>query len=115
MAYKSAKRAREKAREYNAAHREKQRLAAKQRYQERSKFLQDYQSEQGCKRCGEARWYMLDFHHRDPSTKEFNISTHWSNGMDRILAEIEKCDVLCKNCHAEVHHEMRLAAADQGT
>src|ERR1017187_10213051 len=57
-----------------------------------------------CQSCGEDHPACLHFHHRNPSEKEFGISrgiTLWSK--KKILAEIEKCDVLCANCHAKLH------------
>lgn len=46
----------------------------------------------------------LEFHHRDPKKKLFDISTGISQCLskDRLLQEISKCDVLCKLHHAEV-------------
>jgi hypothetical protein len=59
-----------------------------------------------CKKCGENRWYCLEFHHRDPKEKEAQISyiiDRWSQ--KRILAEMAKCDILCANCHKAFHWE----------
>lgn len=41
------------------------------------------------------------FHHRNPREKDFCISakSSWSE----IVIELDKCDLLCANCHAEVH------------
>jgi len=60
-----------------------------------------------CARCGYAKCpAALVFHHPDPDGKDFGIS---SNGVSRSFAkckpEIEKCIMLCSNCHAEVHYE----------
>lgn len=56
-----------------------------------------------CMDCGESYpYYVMDFDHRDPAEKEFNVSVlrrGW--GKDRILAEIQKCDLVCANCHRE--------------
>lgn len=57
----------------------------------------------GCNRCGYNRCSRaLDFHHLE-SDKEVSVA----NGMDmargRLLAEIEKCELLCANCHREEH------------
>lgn len=51
--------------------------------------------------CGVDDFRCLDFHHRDPATKEFNIgSCAWGNrGRPALEKEIAKCDVLCANCH----------------
>jgi len=51
----------------------------------------------GYKRCMSA----LHFHHLNPHEKDFNISskTNWNN----IVIELEKCVLLCSNCHCEAH------------
>ncbi len=49
-------------------------------------------------RCVEA----LDFHHLDPGTKLFKISGGHSRSWTSIKAELDKCALLCANCHREV-------------
>jgi hypothetical protein len=46
--------------------------------------------------------HMMDFDHRDPSKKLFTIASGHALLMsrDKLIAEIEKCDVVCANCHA---------------
>lgn len=44
----------------------------------------------------------LDFHHRDPQTKLFNIKTTVPWG--KLVEEAKKCDLLCANCHREEHY-----------
>lgn len=55
--------------------------------------------EKPCTDCnGVFPYYVMDFDHR--SDKEFNISEmHGQYGWTRIKAEIDKCDVVCSNCH----------------
>lgn len=55
-----------------------------------------------CVECGESRTPALQFNHRDPSQKSFTISSVIGSGYSkkRILEEMDKCDVLCANCHA---------------
>lgn len=60
-----------------------------------------------CEICGYNRNIAaLQFHHLDPSLKEHGLdSRKLSNmSMESILKEVEKCQLLCSNCHAEVHH-----------
>ena len=47
----------------------------------------------------------LEFHHRDPITKLFDVSvrSHWGLHNKRMLKEMAKCDVLCRPCHADHH------------
>jgi hypothetical protein len=66
--------------------------------------LNAYKIERGCVQCGERRGPCLEFHHKDPTTKEGNISimlVKWS--VKRLLVEAEKCDVICANCHRMLH------------
>jgi hypothetical protein len=42
------------------------------------------------------------FHHRDPGSKDFLISGK-SFSFERLQQEVDKCDLLCSNCHAELH------------
>lgn len=44
----------------------------------------------------------LVFHHRDPNEKEFGIGNKLAK-WETIKAELDKCDLLCLNCHGEVH------------
>ncbi|MEX0924628.1 MAG: hypothetical protein WDZ82_01665 [Candidatus Paceibacterota bacterium] len=46
----------------------------------------------------------LSFHHKDESKKEFGMSARGlTRSWEKIKAEIEKCVLLCANCHMEVH------------
>lgn len=72
---------------------------------EKRKWVDQYKQNQKCTRCGEDRWWVIDFHHIDPSTKSHDISDiagRFSN--ERVLEEIAKCVTLCRNCHYEFHH-----------
>ena len=45
----------------------------------------------------------LEFHHIDPSQKTFGIAAKgYTNGWDKMKAELDKCVLLCSNCHKEV-------------
>lgn len=57
-----------------------------------------------CVRCGYDKCKAsMDFHHTDPSTKDFEISRRWTISKDLLTEEVNKCIVLCKNCHGEYH------------
>lgn len=61
-----------------------------------------------CKTCGENHPACLEFHHLDPENKDNDIAYMVNTGYSiaRILREIEKCVVLCSNCHRKLHFEM---------
>lgn len=57
-----------------------------------------------CCICGYNKYVgALDFHHVDPSQKEFNISRLRLYTWERVKMELDKCVCVCKNCHAELH------------
>ena len=61
-----------------------------------------------CEKCGYSRALSaLCFHHREPTTKTLNISgvRLTRHSRSRLEAEVDKCDLLCLNCHAEFHDE----------
>lgn len=74
---------------------------------ERYERIQEYKTHKGCKVCGETRHWVLDLHHRDEDTKEYTISNMLRKNMswENILEELEKCDVLCANCHRDWHYK----------
>jgi predicted HNH restriction endonuclease len=49
----------------------------------------------------------LEFHHRDPSQKGFQLSKakSWTFN-ERVKNELDKCQILCSNCHKELHNEL---------
>jgi len=57
-----------------------------------------------CRRCGYDRCIAaLQFHHLDPGTKSFTLSSQGiTRSLDRAREEARKCILLCANCHAEV-------------
>jgi C4-type Zn-finger protein len=56
-----------------------------------------------CSRCGyHKNRGALQFHHRDPSKKEFTVSNSKNLGIEKLRAEAAKCDLICGNCHAEI-------------
>lgn len=53
-----------------------------------------------CVDCGISNAIVLEFDHRDPEQKLMDVATMMlSKRWPRVLAEIEKCDVRCANCH----------------
>ncbi len=56
-----------------------------------------------CQWKGEFQPHQLAFHHLDPATKVIEVAKMGSHSYDKIVKEINKCVVLCRNCHADVH------------
>lgn len=57
-----------------------------------------------CEKCGYNKCISaLEFHHLDPKEKDINISGIKSMDFDKYKAELDKCILLCANCHREIH------------
>lgn len=112
--------------EYDADHHEALRQRnvdrVKAHYQEnkesRKTYTQEYQMRNkiravnylgGACKCGENHPSALQFHHRDPSTKSFGITTKELSSPKKmpwnsmIIPELDKCELLCSNCHFKHH------------
>ena len=62
-----------------------------------------------CADCGiQYPYYVMDFDHRDGASKRFSLHSVHSVTKRAILSEIEKCDIVCANCHRERTHRRRI-------
>lgn len=85
--------------DYHAKHK-KERIMSDQKYREKVNFLKT-----ACKKCGDNRLYLIDFHHVDPTEKQFNINRKTAKSNFSIIEnEVKKCVCLCRNCHMEFHY-----------
>lgn len=88
--------------------------ANKKQYQDRNKATKNQiramirkAKDRPCMDCGVAYpYYVMDFDHRDSTMKEYTISQMIPGGsISSVKREIEKCDVVCSNCHRERTHK----------
>lgn len=72
-----------------------------------------YKRERGCCVCQESDPVVLDFHHRDDSSKSQVLKRQngnrsvWILGWNAMFEEMDKCDVMCSNCHRRYEHMKR--------
>jgi len=98
---------REKAKTWARNNPDKVRKTQRATQRRRAQWYTELKRSLKCERCGyDKHPAALDFHHRDPTTKSFGVGIAAGGGMPEALvrAEMEKCEVLCKNCHAELHN-----------
>jgi 5-methylcytosine-specific restriction endonuclease McrA len=63
-------------------------------------FLQQYKMEKGCSVCGYNEIpQALEFDHIDRSKKKFGMNKAYKYKWSTIMEELEKCVILCANCH----------------
>ena len=57
-----------------------------------------------CIKCGYAKCLgALEFHHRDPGEKDIDFKKIIRRSALKRIEELQKCDLLCSNCHREIH------------
>jgi len=72
-------------------------------------WVDNYKSSLGCGSCGNKDKRCLQLHHRDSETKKRSVAQLIGSGyiFKTVKAEIEKCEVLCANCHSIHHYDER--------
>ncbi len=87
-------------------YRDKLNLDRNKRHHTVQSEFRKFKESQGCSKCGYNKCGdAIDFHHinsHDKKIKQFNPQ-RWYLKDKTILDEIEKCILVCKNCHAEIH------------
>lgn len=74
-------------------------LAQKNRTISNRQYIWDYLKEHPCIHCGESDPVVLEFNHIKSELKIANVSFLVKKTLKVLKAEIEKCEVLCANCH----------------
>ena len=85
------------------------RLYTKQYRHRNRAHVDQIKVERECVHCGESEPVCLDFHHRDRTSKKLDICGLVQTGcsLETLQKEIDKCDILCANCHRKVEAGIR--------
>ena len=61
-----------------------------------------------CEKCGYNKCIAaLEFHHLNPEEKDFGIgSKGYTRSWEKVKEELDKCILVCANCHREIHEEI---------
>lgn len=72
-------------------------------------YVWEYLATHPCIQCGEFDPRVLEFHHRKDEQKEKDIARMVGDGYStpRLQEELDKCDVLCSNCHRKLTMDER--------
>jgi hypothetical protein len=67
----------------------------------KDRWVEEYKLDKGCADCGyKGHPVALQFDHRPGTVKIRDIKSGQHLGWAALMVEIEKCDVVCANCHA---------------
>lgn len=70
----------------------------------------------GCAICGYNKCpAALDFHHVNPEDKKYTLNNAYLSRLtnDKLIEELNKCILLCSNCHRELHYTMKEVKNDE--
>lgn len=92
-------------------HRHKERLIKERTATRRQRKIDLVEYKGGkCEHClAEYHPAVFEFHHRDPTAKEFEIARYLHYPLETVLPEVDKCLLLCANCHRIVHYRLEEA------
>ena len=106
MAYKNKEDQAKSSRKHYLNNKEKIKQRTQNKRKEFNEWFDNLKQSFKCKLCSESRHWVLDFQHRDPKTKEDKVSKiKRTFDKEKVLKEIEKCDILCANCHRDLHYQ----------
>jgi hypothetical protein len=73
--------------------------------QQKQDYIDNYLNTHSCVDCNEDDPIVLEFDHvRGKKINNIGRAMR-SMGMERLIEEIEKCDIRCANCHTRRHNE----------
>jgi hypothetical protein len=77
--------------------------------QENREWLIIYLRKHPCSDCGNRDIRVLEFDHRDPRLKQADVAVLARAGypLRKVIAEVQRCDVRCANCHRIRTHQQR--------
>jgi 5-methylcytosine-specific restriction endonuclease McrA len=78
---------------------EKQIAAVEVHRKRKRVFLHEVLLSNSCSECGEDSIECLDFDHVGEKTVPISVAVGNNWSIDKILSEMQKCDLLCSNCH----------------
>ena len=90
--------------EHKKERREYKRIYNKNKRKEVGDWYKEYKRNLKCSKCGETFYACLEFHHKG-GDKNTEVARLVSNALsiERVKKEIEKCIILCSNCHRKEH------------
>lgn len=88
---------------YDTKYRVQVKARNKATYDANRRAIDTYKATHGCGLCLEREPVCLEFHHLDPKQKDVGIAHYMLVPLETVWKEIEKCVILCSNCHKKVH------------
>lgn len=104
MPFKDPEKRREYKRKWYAENKNSERNFIKIRKNKIRAWFKGYKKKLSCSICGESHPAIIDFHHNGKKENPVAQMVHWGHSINNIIKEIEKCQILCANCHRKLHY-----------
>lgn len=107
MPFKDLEKRREYRRKWYSKNKNSEKIHVKRRKIKIKNWFKEYKKNLTCSNCSENHIAALEFHHKINNKKEGNIGNMVNDGFSikKILEEIDKCIILCANCHRKIHYK----------
>ena len=110
MPSKDREKIRQYEREWYKKNKDKRQACNEKWQQKQIAAYQELKKNLFCSFCKESDPVCLEFHHTDPKQKDMAVSVAAARfSTKRLMREIEKCVVLCANCHRKEHAKLKEA------
>ena len=95
-------------RKWYANNKESEKRHVRRRKLELKKWFRDYKKKLSCSECAENHPATLEFHHKSQKDRDIGVMVNDGCSINKILKEIQKCKVLCSNCHKKLHYKKQI-------
>lgn len=110
MPFKNAEKRRDYRRRWYQKHNTSEKAHVRKRKRKIREWFNEYKKGLKCSICSESHPAVIDFHHKDSKEKELGISYMVADGYSvrTIRKELDKCKVVCANCHRKIHYDAKI-------
>ena len=103
MPFKDLEKRREYRRKWYSENKNSEKEHVKRRKETINNWFRNYKNKLKCERCGESPPAIIDFHHKKKKENGISKLVSYGYSIEKIKKELEKCEVLCSNCHRKEH------------
>src|SRR3989344_9205527 len=107
MPYKDPEERRSYRRKWYKNNKQSEKLHIKKRKLRIRRWFEEYKNTLKYILCSESHPAVIDFHHKKWEEKERGIAQMVGYGysIKKIKKDINKCQIVCSNCHRKIHHK----------
>ena len=114
MAYRNIEEGRAKTREHYRNNKDSYKARSKTARQKHKEYVRTIKEQTPCADCGQKYHYcVMDFDHRPGEEKYKEVCKLTSSSFRKLKEEIDKCDIVCANCHRQHTFKRRISLVEE--